>query len=122
MEEVDWAASRERTLPGKGRGHIKHLGQPWVQTLPLPTPLRLRCAVPCQHMPRCLSIDVSVPAATARPLSSRTPTVASGTIIFVNGTRVGSHNSLGWSGQNKHGHGRFRLFFHFIFRARRVKA
>lgn len=74
-------------------------------------PMRLRCVVPCQHMPWCISIDVLVPAATARTLSSRTPTVASGTVIVVNATPVASHNSPEWSGPNKHRHGRFRLFF-----------
>lgn len=62
-------------------------------------------------MPRCISLDVSAPAATARPLSSRTPTVASGTVIFVNATPVASHNSPERSGPNKPRHGWFRLFF-----------
>lgn len=65
----------------------------------------------CQHMPRCISIYVSAPAATARPLSSRTPTVASGTVVFVNATPVASYKSPEWSGPDKHRHGRFRLFF-----------
>lgn len=116
MGEVDWAASRERTLRQKGRSQVQHLLHLWVQTLPLSTPrrllpLRLRCVVLCQRMPWCISIDVSAPAATARPLSSRTPTVASGTVIFVNATPVASHNSPEWSGPNKHRHGRFCLFF-----------
>lgn len=74
-------------------------------------PLRLQCAVLCQRRPRCISTDVSAPVTTARPLSSRTPTVAPGTVIFVNATPVASQNSPEWSGPNKHRHGRFRLFF-----------
>lgn len=74
-------------------------------------PLRLWYVVLCQHMPRCISIYVSAPAATARPLSFRTPTVASGTVVFVNATPVVSYKSPEWSGPDKHRHGGFRLFF-----------
>lgn len=74
-------------------------------------PLRLWYVVLCQHMPRCISIYISAPAATARPLSFRTPTVASGTVVFVNATPVVSYKSPEWSGPDKHRHGGFRLFF-----------
>lgn len=75
-EEVDWAASRERTRLQKGRSQVKLLLHLWVQTLPCRhhaglLPPRLGCVVLCQHMPRCISTDASAPAATARPLSSR---------------------------------------------------
>lgn len=75
-EEVDWAASRERTHHQKGRSQVKLLPHLWVQTLPCQRhagllPPRLGCVVLCQHMPRCISTDASAPAAAARPLSSR---------------------------------------------------
>lgn len=64
----------------------------------------------CQNALLCLSMCVSVAAARAQPLFFCTPTVACGTIIFVNATLVTFCQSPERSGPNKYRHGWFCLF------------